>query len=189
MSKPSPDASTSGKRLDVLSAIRERRSIRSFLEREVAESDVRRIVECGAMAPSAGNLQPWEFVVVRDQRRKAALARAAYDQEFIAEAPLVIVVLADQERSASVYGRRGLELYAIQDTAAAIQNMLLAACGMGYGTCWVGAFDEDSVAEIVKAGPGIKPVAVIPVGYPRYVPAARRRRGLSEVVHEETYKS
>ncbi|MBS7623651.1 nitroreductase family protein [Candidatus Bathyarchaeota archaeon] len=189
MSQPPPDAYTSGRRLNVLSAIRKRRSIRSFLERDVAESDVRRILECGTLAPSAGNLQPWQFVVVRDQQRKAALARAAYDQMFIAEAPVVIVVLADQSRSASVYGRRGLELYAIQDTAAAIQNMLLAACEMGYGTCWVGAFDEDSVAEIVKAGRGTKPVAVIPVGYPRYTPAATRRRRLSEVIHEETYQS
>ncbi|MEM2942319.1 MAG: nitroreductase family protein [Candidatus Bathyarchaeia archaeon] len=189
MSQPSPDASTSRKHLDVLSAIRDRRSIRSFLEREVAESDVKMILECGTMAPSAGNLQPWEFIVVRDQRRKEALARAAYGQEFVAEAPVVIVVLANQERSASVYGRRGLELYAIQDTAAAIQNMLLAAWGMGYGTCWVGAFDEDLVSDIVRTGPGIKPVALIPVGYPRHMPAAKRRRNLSEVIHEETYKS
>jgi len=174
--------------LDVLSAIRERRSIRSFLDKEVTESEIRKIIECGTLAPSAGNLQPWEFVVVRDKRRKGALAQAAYDQDFIAEAPVVIVVLANRARSARVYGRRGSELYAIQDTAAAIQNMLLAAREMGYGACWVGAFDEDAVAEIVKAEPETKPVAIIPVGYARHLPAARPRRKITEVVHEETYR-
>jgi nitroreductase len=141
--------------LDVLRAIGERRSIRSFLDKDITESDIRKIVECGALAPSAGNLQPWEFVVVRDPGRRGALAEAAHGQDFIAEAPVVIVVLANQARSATVYGRRGSELYSIQDTAAAIQNMLLAAWDMGLGSCWVGAFDEGAVAEIVGAGPRI----------------------------------
>lgn len=172
--------------MDVLSAIRERRSIRSFLDKEVPEDDIKKIIECGTLAPSAGNLQPWEFVIVRDPRRKDALAQAAYGQDFIAEAPVAIVVLANQPRSATVYGRRGSELYAIQDTAAAVQNMLLAACEMGFGTCWVGAFDEDAVGEIVKAEPETKPVAIVPIGYARHFPAARPRRKTTEVVHEET---
>ena len=176
------------KSLDVLSAIRERRSTRNFLDREVTESEIRKIIECGTLAPSAGDLQPWEFVVVRDQRRKGALAQAAYDQDFIAEAPVVIVVLANQARSAVVYGRRGSELYAIQDTAAAIQNMLLAAWDMGLGSCWVGAFDEGAVSEIVGAGPRIKPVAIIPMGYASYLPQARPRRKIMEVIHKESYR-
>jgi nitroreductase len=174
--------------LDVLSAIRERRSIRNFLDKNITESDIRKIVECGALAPSAGNLQPWEFVVVRDPGRRGALVEAAYGQDFIAEAPVVIVVLANQARSAAVYGRRGSELYAIQDTAAAIQNMLLAAWDMGLGSCWVGAFDEGAVAEIVGAGPRIKPVAIIPLGYASYLPQARPRRKIMEVIHEEIYR-
>ncbi|MEM3429616.1 MAG: nitroreductase family protein [Candidatus Bathyarchaeia archaeon] len=175
--------------LEVFEAIRGRRSVRSFLDRDVSKSQLERIIECGTLAPSAGNIQPWEFIVVRSPERKKALARAALDQEFIEEAPIVIVVVADQSRSARVYGRRGAELFSIQDTAAAIQNMLLAAHSMGLGTCWVGAFDEDEVSKVVKVGASLKPVAIIPVGYPRYYPAPVGRRPISKVTHEEVYSS
>ncbi|MEM3004731.1 MAG: nitroreductase family protein, partial [Candidatus Bathyarchaeia archaeon] len=75
------------------------------------------------------------------------------------------------------------------DVTIATDHLTLAARNEGLGTCWVGAFDEDLVSDIVRTGPGIKPVALIPVGYPRHMPAAKRRRNLSEVIHEETYKS
>ncbi|MGQ9542634.1 MAG: nitroreductase family protein [Candidatus Bathyarchaeia archaeon] len=174
--------------LEVLEAIKGRRSVRSFLSKDVSKSQIETIIECATSAPSAGNLQPWEFIIVRSPERRKALARAALNQDFIEEAPVVIVVLADQARSARVYGRRGAELFSIQDTAAAIQNMLLTAYSMGLGTCWVGAFNEDEVSEIVKAHPPLRPVAIIPVGYPRYHPTPVKRMPPSKVMHEEVYK-
>ncbi len=173
--------------MDVFEAIKERRSIRSFLERDVSRSDLVEIIKSGTSAPSAGNVQSWEFVIVTDPIRKRALARAAFHQEFIAEAPVVIVVLANHFRSASVYGARGAQLYAIQDTSAAVENMLLATHGMSMGACWVGAFNEDAVSGIVKATKRVKPVAIVPLGYPDRFPDAPPRKPVSEVIHEEEY--
>lgn len=165
----------------------DRRSIRAFLDRDISEEDVEILVEAACWAPSAGNRQPWEFVVVRDEANKRSLAEAAYGQSFIAEAPVVFVVCADPGRSASRYGRRGTELYCIQDTAAAVQNLLLTAKANGLGSCWVGAFDESRAAEAVGAPRGVRPVAIVPVGHPAERPPPRPRRRLSEVIHRERF--
>ena len=167
--------------------IKERRSIRAFSDRQISDEDVEVLVEAACWAPSAGNRQPWEFVVVRDEKNKRRLVEAAHGQSFIAEAPVVFVVCADPGRSAARYGRRGAELYCLQDTAAAVQNLLLTATANGLGACWVGAFDEEKAAEIVAAPKGVRPVAIIPVGYPAESPPPRPRRSLSEVTHREKF--
>jgi nitroreductase len=153
----------------------------------VDEGDLRKILDAGRMAPSAGNCQPTEFVVVKDRAIKERLARAAYGQTFVAEAPVVIVVCANVPRTSRRYGRRGEELYCIQDTAAATQNVHLAAYALGYASCWVGAFDEDAVAEIIKAPSGVRPLAIVPIGRPAERPSAPPRRRLEEMVHEDTF--
>lgn len=173
--------------MDVFEAIRKRRSIRAYLPDQVPLSDLKKILEAAVWAPSAGNLQSWEFVIVRDPVKKKRLVRAALGQKFIAEAPIVIVVGANLRRSSSVYGRRGETLYAIQDTAAAIMNLMLAACALGYGTCWIGAFYEEEVRKIVGFPDYIRPVAIIPLGKPRKVPRPPPRMDLFEVVWDEIY--
>ncbi|MEW6244131.1 MAG: nitroreductase family protein [Bacillota bacterium] len=167
---------------DVIDAINDRRSIREFTADDVPEATVTRLLEAACRAPSAGNRQPWFFYLVRAQKVKSALARAAYDQRFLEEAPWVIVVCAEPERSAERYGKRGRELYCIQDTAAAVQNILLAADGFGLGTCWVGAFDEMRAAQVLEIDPEVRrPIAMIPVGIPASRPSPRARRPVSEV--------
>lgn len=131
-------------------------------------------MEAARWAPSAGNLQPWMFLVVRSSAVKEQLAAAAFNQRFVAQAPVVIAVVA-LAAVAAPYGRRGRELYMIQDTAAAIQNMLLAAHALGLGTCWVGAFDDDAVANVLGLKEGERPVALIPVGEPASVGKSTRR--------------
>ncbi|MHA1616231.1 MAG: nitroreductase family protein [Candidatus Njordarchaeales archaeon] len=173
--------------MDVFECIKTRRSIRKFLPDPVKEEDLNKILDAARWAPSAGNLQPWEFIVVRDPERKEAIARAALNQRFIAEAPVVIVVCANIPRTASRYGERGETLYCIQDTAAATQNMLLAAHALGYGTCWVGAFREEEVKRILNIPPDVRPVAIIPLGKPAEQPPPRGRYPLEEVVHYEEY--
>ncbi|MEM1689512.1 MAG: nitroreductase family protein [Candidatus Hadarchaeales archaeon] len=173
--------------MDVFEAIHKRRSIRAFKQDPVCEEDLKKILEAAIAAPSAGNRQPWEFIVVRDAERKRELVEAALGQSFIEEAPVVIIVCANLARSSRVYGKRGEELYAIQDTAAAIQNMLLAAFALGYGTCWIGAFDEREVSRILKIPSGVRPVAIIPIGKPAEKPSKTPRLPLDEVVHRETY--
>jgi nitroreductase len=173
--------------LDVLEAIKERRSIRAYTDEEVSEEDVERLIEAARWAPSAGNIQPWAFVVVKDVETKRKLSDAALNQTFIQEAPVVIVVCADLTRSSSGYGSRGVHLYSLQDTAAATENILLAAQELGLATCWVGAFHEDEVAKAVKAPKNMRPVAIVPVGYPAERPVAPRRRSFNEIVHYETF--
>lgn len=173
--------------MDVFNAIKGRRSIRSFKRKDVPDNDLRKILEAGIWAPSAGNLQSWEFIIVKRDDVKRELARAAYGQHFIAEAPVVIVVCANIERSAAYYGERGRTLYTLQDTAAAIQNILLAAYALGYGTCWIGAFSEEAVKEILEIPYNIRPVAIIPLGIPATKPRPPPRMPLEKVVHHEKY--
>ncbi len=160
-----------------------RRSVRAFTSRDVSDEEVGALIRAATLAPSAGNRQPWGFVAVRDEGVKDRLVDAAHGQGFIGTAPVVIVVCADPGRSASRYGERGSRLYCLQDTAAAIQNILLTATANGLGTCWVGAFDEGRAAETIGAPEGIRPVAIIPVGHPAERPPQRPRRSLDEVTH------
>ena len=173
--------------MDVLTAIKGRRSIRAFQRKIVPEEIVEELIDAARWAPSAGNIQPWEFIIVQKQEIKRRLAEAALEQSFIEEAPVVIVVCADEKCSSIGYGTRGRVLYCIQDTAAAIQNILLAACSLGLGACWVGAFKEEEAREILKTPREIRPVAMIPLGYPDESPPPRKRRNLSQIIHHDTF--
>jgi len=173
--------------LDVLEAIKERRSIRAFTDEKVSEKDVERLIDAARWAPSAGNTQPLELVVVKDKEMKRKLSEAALNQTFIQKAPVVIVVCADLNRSSRGYGSRGERLYSLQDTAAATENILLAAQELGLATCWVGAFRDKEVAKAVKAPKNMKPVAIVPVGHPAERPLAPQKRSVNEIVHYETF--
>ena len=173
--------------LDVFEAIKKRRSVRAYAGEKVSEEDVERLIEAARLAPSAGNTQPCEFVIVKDMEMKRKLSKAALNQTFIEKAPVVIVVCADLNRSSRGYGSRGKKLYSIQDTAAATENILLVAQELGLATCWVGAFKEKEVAKAVKAPRNLRPVAMIPVGYPAESPSAPKKRSVNEIVHYETF--
>lgn len=164
----------------VLETIKKRRSIRRFRNDPVPQEALRELLEAACWAPSAGNLQPWEFYVVTNVALKRDLAAAA-SQRFVGEAQVVIVVCVVPERSAIHYGERGRKLYCLQDTAAAIQNILLAATSLGLGACWVGAFREERVIEALGLHPGKRPVALIPVGYPATEPRPTPRFSVDEV--------
>ena len=173
--------------MDVLEVIKERRSIRSFKEQDVKKEDIEMLIEAARWAPSAGNTQPWEFVIVRRPDLKKELAEAALSQGFVEDAPIVIVVCANENRSFQSYGIRGKTLYCIQDTAAALQNIHLVAHSLGLGTCWIGAFNEEEAAKILKVPNGVRPVAIVPIGYPAESPAPRNRWSINQIVHYETF--
>lgn len=175
--------------MDVFEAIKGRKSIREFSTEQLDEDDLKRILDAGRLAPSAGNCQPLEMVVVKDEKTKEDLARAALGQSFVAEAPVVIVICANIPRTSSRYGRRGAELYCIQDTAAATQNILLAAYALGYGTCWVGAFDERAAAKAINAPLEVRPVAIVPIGKPAEKPSPAPKLPLSKIVHQDGFQS
>jgi len=172
--------------MELEEAIKGRRSIRAFKPQDVPEETVEKLIDAARHAPSAGNIQPWEFVIARKQDIKRKLAQAAH-QAFVEEAPVVIVVCANEPRSSMGYGIRGETLYCIQDTAAATQNILLTAYSLGLGTCWVGAFNENEAKKALKAPDGIRPVVMIPVGYPNKAPSQRGRRPLNQIVHHEEF--
>ena len=173
--------------MDVLEAVKGRRSIRAFKNQDVPAEIVEKLIDAARWAPSAGNIQPWEFIIVRKPKIKRRLVEAALGQMFIEEAPVVIVACANEVRSSQGYGVRGETLYCIQDTAAAIQNINLTAFSLGLGTCWVGAFREEEAREILRIPYGIRPVAIIPVGYPAEATLPRSRKPISRIIHSETF--
>ena len=173
--------------MDLFEAIKGRRSIRAYTDDNVSDEMIRVLMDSARWAPSAGNIQPWEFVIVRSAKTRNSLSAAALDQTFIERAPVVIVVCVNENRSSWRYSSRGVNLYCLQDTAAAIQNMLLAAFALELGACWIGAFREEIVKRILNAPSGVRPVAIIPVGYPAEKPRIPRRRRISEIVHYESF--
>ena len=168
-------------------AILTRRSVREFEKKPIDDKLIGVILYAGTHAPSAGNIQEWEFVVVKDEEQKKKLAKAALEQDFIADAPVVIVVCANLERTSMKYGKRGETLYAIQDTAFAIENMMLIAHALGLGSCPVGAFEEDSVMHVVELPDNVRPVAIIPIGYPAEKPEKPARIPFENLTHSEKY--
>jgi len=150
--------------MDLKEGIRKRRSIRKYTQESVPDEYLREILESALEAPSAGNLQSRYFYVIQDRGLRASLASAALNQAFIGEAPVSVVVCADHKIRAE-YGVRGIETYAIMDCAAAIENMLLTACSLGLGSCWVGAFDENAVRRSLSIPAHLRPVAILTLGY------------------------
>jgi nitroreductase len=173
--------------VDVFEAIRDRRSIRKFKKDMIDEKTLNKIIEAGIWAPSAGNLQSWEVVVVNDPDLKSELSFAAFMRDFISIAPLVLVLCANSQVSGSVYNDRGRELYCIQDATIAGQNMLLAAHALGLGTCWIGAFEESIVVDLLGLKSHIMPIALIPVGYPDERPYPPPRYDANSFIHHEKY--
>ena len=170
--------------MDFFSVVEQRHSIRAYRPTPVEEEKLIRILETANRAPSAGNLQGYEIVIVRDREDKQALAAAALGQTFLVQAPVLLVFFANRSRSAAKYGQRGAELYALQDATIACAYAQLAATALGLATVWVGAFEDEAVARILRAPADWRPVAILPIGYPAEEPEPTPRRPLRSLVHE-----
>ena len=168
--------------MEFFDVVKARHSVRLYSDRPVPDESVRRILETANRAPSAGNLQAYEIYVIQKQEHRNALSRAANGQEFLSQAPLVLVFCTHAQRSEERYGRRGVSLYRTQDATIACTFSMLAAAAIGLGTVWVGAFDEDAVREVVAAPTGIIPIALLPIGFSVEEPPERPRRPLGELV-------
>jgi nitroreductase len=175
--------------MDVFEAIKGRCSVRAYKPDKIPDEAVTRIIEAGVQAPSAGNMQPTIYIVTKNAEVKSRLAEAALNQSFIEEAPVVIAVCTDTVRSASRYGDRGARFYSLLDAAASVENMLLAAHAMGLASCWVGAFQDEQVSRVLKLPPHVRPVAILPIGYPAEKPAKPRRRRIEDVAFSDAYGS
>ncbi|MEW6571095.1 MAG: nitroreductase family protein [Nitrospirota bacterium] len=167
--------------MDIFRAVKERRSIRDFQKREIPEEIINKLMEALIWAPSAGNLQSRKFYFVKNESVKRKIAAAALNQNFIAEAPLVIVGCTDS-RISYKYGERGINLYSIEDVAASIMGMMLVAHEKGLGSVWIGAFRENDVSKILSMPRYLRPIAIVPVGYPSKVPNPPQRVSKREAV-------
>lgn len=170
---------------DLIDIIRGRRSIRSYKEQEVEGGKIKRILEAGRWAPTAGNQQCLEYIVVKDQDTRIRLMEASHGQDQVAQAPVNIVVCFNREKNVR-YGERGETLYCGQESGGAILNMMLMAHSLGLGTCWIGAFGEKEASEILGIPDHVRPVAIITLGYPSE-DGSSKRRDPEELVHVEKY--
>ncbi|KXS40184.1 MULTISPECIES: nitroreductase family protein [unclassified Candidatus Frackibacter] len=171
---------------EILDLIKKRKSVRKYEEKEVEDEKIEKLLEAAILAPSAGNRQPWKFIVIKDEDIISKVTSdpvSRFNQGWMDNGvPLMIAVCADPKVSAKKYGDRGRTLYAIQDTAAAIQNIMLTAAGLGLGTCWIGAFDEVEVSNMLELEPGLRIYGMITVGYPAKESKRPSRKPLSDVV-------
>ena len=138
-----------GVTMEFFEAISARQSIRAYQATDVEHIKLERILTAANTAPSAGNLQAYQIVVVQHAATRSSLAVAAHGQGFLAQAPVVLVFFADPARSAARYAARGERLFCIQDATIAACHAQLAATALGLGSCWVGAFDDRRVAQIL----------------------------------------
>ncbi len=180
--------------MDAILAMRTRRSIRKFTDEPVKEEDLLTILDCGRLAPSGVNRQPWKFIVVRDKEMKDKVAAATDYGKFINAAPVVIAVATEDARAACPN----------EDSAAATENMLLAAHALGYGGCWIGAHgyaplhvDKDDprnipyntstrVGAVLGLPEGWRIMSVFCIGVPAET-AERRKRTLEDIVSYEHF--
>jgi len=161
--------------------ITKRRSVRHFNTKlAVSDADINVLLEAAVSAPTAGNIQPWRFTVVKSADARQRLADAL-GQKWAAAAPVFIVVSVDPRPCAARYSDRGEYLYALQDTAAAAENILLAAVDRGLASCWIGAFSEDAVRSALGLNKPVTPVAILPIGYSAEASGKPARRPVSEL--------
>ena len=173
--------------MDFETVVKRRRMCREFSERDVPQEKIDRILDLASRYPSAGHTEPQEFIVVHNRRMKEDLAHAALDQMFVAQAPLVIVVVSDVRRSARRYGERGVRFFSIIDGAFVAMLILLAVVEEGLGACFVGSFYDEEVQEVLSLPQEVRPIGIIPIGYCAEGPRKFRRRSREQIVHRDRY--
>lgn len=175
--------------METQECIESRRSCRLYLDIPVEFEKLGNILNAGRVAPSAGNLQDWRFVLVTEEGMRKQLAEASMKQYWMEKAPVHIVVVSTPEKDERMYGKRGMELYTLQNCAAAAMSMLLSAHDQGLGSCWVGAFEEGMVRRALQMPDNAKPVAIITIGYPDEEPARTPKFAIDNVTFVERWGS
>jgi nitroreductase len=146
--------------LEYTDLVRKRRSIRRYKSDPVPEQHLKSILEAARLAPSWGNHQCWRYIIVTEQDIKQRLAEAG--EEWVSEAPVIIVVCADPKASGH---KPGMD-YFMLDVGISFEHLILAATNLGLGTCWIGGFDEKIAREALGVPDGIRVVAYTAIGYP-----------------------
>jgi nitroreductase len=194
--------------MDVIAAIKKRRSIRSYKPDGIPEDVLDKLLNVMRLAPSAKNRQPWKFIVVQDKATKEKLAEACSGQKWIADAPVVIVACGSEKEAAVRYYRDGQAIIGVGwdieeqmkdgsieyescvsiDLAIALDHLTLAAVEEGIGTCWIGALNEKQVKALLSVPDDMRAAIVMPIGYPVSWPEPRPRKPIEEIVCYERYR-
>jgi nitroreductase len=172
--------------MSVLDTIRERRSVRRYKPDSIPQEVLFRVLEAVRYSPSGKNLQPWKFILVRDDQIKKRLAEASAGQSFIAGAPVVVVACGFPDEC---YSRMGnyMKSWPV-DVAIAVEHLILQAREEGLGTCWIGAFEEKEVKKILHVPDSARVLALTPLGYPAEDPRSRGRKNLEEIIAYDSFK-
>jgi nitroreductase len=187
----------SDRSMNILDTIKKRRSIRNFKNQEIPQQSIDALIEAIRWAPSAGNLQSRKFYFVfnsdiKNQLDKATtkpgvkarvkkIIKTILNRNFVANAPLVVIACLDRKISTQ-YGDRGVNLYSIQDVSASVMNMMLTVHELGLGSVWIGSFNEDEIIEALSLPDNLRPIAIIPVGYPAEIPPPPSRISKDDAV-------
>jgi nitroreductase len=170
--------------MELYEAIESRYSVRAYQDKAVEQDRLDRVLGAARLAPSGSNRQPWKFVVVRDADTRKKLVAACCDQAFVGQAPVVIAgvgLAPDRSMHCDVPGDP-------VDVAIAMEHIALAATAEGLGTCWIGAFHQDPVRELLGVPKDAKVIEVMTLGYPADEPKAKSRKGLDEIVSYEKFQ-
>jgi len=165
--------------------IEKRKSIRSYKPQDVEEEKLNYILQAFRKAPSAKNLQPWKLIIVKDKKKISDLSIACNNQTFLSEAPILIVACAKEDEAYGVMGGY-MNSYPV-DIALALEHLILAATEKGLGTCWIGAFKEKLVKDLLDVPDNVRVVAITPVGYPATEGRTRGRKPISKIVCYDKY--
>lgn len=172
--------------MQTLDCIRNRRCVRKFKDQPIEDAKLYAVLDAARWAPSSGNVQNWRFIVIEDEKHKKLVVKASLGQNWLLTAPIIVLVCSNSAPE-KAYSGRGKELYSKQNTATAIQNILLAAHDQGLAGCWVGAFTETGVRKELKIPDDVDIHAIVPLGYPAESPRAPSRIELADVLYFEKW--
>ena len=171
--------------MEFYEVIKTRKSVRKYRPDPIPEDVLNRILEAGRAAPSAKNIQPWKFIVIKDPENKKKVAEVCRGQHWIANADVIVCGCALEKIA---WGRMGgyMSSFAV-DLAIAMDHIILAAANEGLGTCWIAAFDPGAAQKILDLPAGVEPVAFTPLGYPADLPKPKNRKAIEDLIRWEKW--
>ncbi|MBN2375406.1 MAG: nitroreductase family protein [Sedimentisphaerales bacterium] len=177
--------------MDVHQAIQIRRSVRAYEDRPINADSYQKLLDALRFAPSACNIQPWRFLLIEDKQLRLKVATAAKKQLWMAQAAVTVVACGYPQDAYKTMGGYGNSVDI--DLAIALDHLSLAATAEGLGTCWIGAFDENAVKEILQIPAEAKVVAMMPVGHPKstnlnHPVSEQNRKKPQDIFHKNCYR-
>ena len=164
--------------MDFLELTKKRYSVRAYKPDPIEDDKLQKVLEAARLAPTARNLQPFQFIVIHTKGKETELRRIYSDSWFV-QAPIVICACGIPSQS---WVRSDGKNYCEVDATIAMDHLILAAADLGLGTCWIGAFNPDAAREVLSLPDDVEPIAFTPLGYPNDQPGDKSRKSMNELV-------